>query len=138
MREEAVRVTVVLDSEALSGLVRNRRRFFSDMKAAARADSPVVVPAVVLAEVMNGRPSDAAVWNFLRSANTCDITDMIAARAGALRERAESVRKKKRDLTVDAIVAAIAESLAPAVIITADVDDMTLLTQGSEVRVVGV
>ena len=58
-----------------------------------------------------------------------------AMRAGALRTRAEKVRRKKRDLTVDAIVAATAVELAPSVVITADRSDLELLVDGFDVKV---
>lgn len=56
-------------------------------------------------------------------------------RAGALRARADSGRRKKRDLTVDAIVAATAAELAPSVVITADKPDLELLVDGYDVKV---
>jgi hypothetical protein len=45
------------------------------------------------------------------------------------------VRRKKRDLTVDAIVAATAVELAPSVVITADKSDLELLLVGFDVKV---
>ncbi|MFT4217051.1 MAG: hypothetical protein QM619_07690 [Micropruina sp.] len=63
---------------------------------------------------------------------------LAAARAGVLREHAEPLRRKKRDLTVDAVVAAVAISLQPAVIVTGDPADLRLLTAGTDVKVVHV
>ena len=84
---------------------------------------------------MTGHASDARAWHVLGKLAGADVTNQIATRAGALRERAEAARRKKRDLTVDAVVAAIAIGVAPSVVLTADVDDMKLLTQGHDVRV---
>jgi predicted nucleic acid-binding protein len=47
----------------------------------------------------------------------------------------EGVRRKKRDLTVDAIVAATAVELAPSVVVTADKSDLELLVDGFDVKV---
>ena len=106
--------------------------------AAARDNSQrVVVPAVVAAEVITGTTSDAGVYRVVRRLVTEPISFQIAARAGELRERAESVRRKKRDLTVDALVAAVAIAQAPSVVLTADPDDLRLLTEGHDVRVIG-
>lgn len=58
-------------------------------------------------------------------------------RAGALRARAGRVRRKRRDLTVDAIVAATAVELPRSVVITADKPDLDLelLVDGFDVKV---
>jgi len=45
------------------------------------------------------------------------------------------VRRKKRDLTVDAIVAATAVELAPSVVLTADLAGLDLLVEGFDVKV---
>jgi len=119
--------TLVLDSEALSAVVRQDRRIQVVLAAARHNDRRPVVPAVVLAEVMTGGSDDAAYWHVVGRLVLADTTPRIAARAGALRERAVAARKKKRDLTVDAIVAATAQEFAPAVIATGDPADMTLL-----------
>jgi hypothetical protein len=47
------------------------------------------------------------------------------------------VRRKKRDLTVDAIVAATAVELAPSVVITGDASDLALLLDGFDVKIAG-
>lgn len=55
--------------------------------------------------------------------------------AGALRARADTVRRKKRNLTVDGIVAATAVWVAPSVVNTADKPDLELLVDGYDVKV---
>ena len=81
------------------------------------------------------RQADAAIWHVLGKIPTVDLPPSVAMRAGALRTRAEKVRRKKRDLTVDAIVAATAVELAPSVVITADKSDLELLVDGFDVKI---
>lgn len=64
-----------------------------------------------------------------------DLTPALAMRAGALRSRAERMRRKKRDLTVDAIVAATAIAMGPSVVVTSDGQDLELLVAGFDVKV---
>jgi len=127
--------TVVFDSEALSSVARQDRAALLTLSAAKANRQRVVVPTAVLAEVFTGKQSDAAVWHVLSRVLTCDLTTSIAARAGALRRQASKVRAKRRDMTIDAIVVATAEELAPAVIVTGDPDDMTMLVTNQQVRV---
>jgi len=87
---------------------------------------------------MTGAPSDAAYWQVLKKLAVVDTTARIAARAGALREAASAARRKKRDLTVDAIVAATAHEFTPAAIITGDPDDMALLVSGPGITVTAI
>jgi predicted nucleic acid-binding protein len=124
-----------LDSEALAMAATQHSTAKSFLSAALRDDAEVVIPAVVLAELMTGGPTDAQLWHLIRRLTTVDITARLAARAGALREGASGKRRKKRDLTVDAMVAAVAELLAPSVILTGDAGDLSLLSVGLDVRV---
>lgn len=105
------------------------------LAAAQQADHRVLIPSVVLAEVATGAPGDAAIWHVLAKVPTLDLPQGVAMRAGALRAGAEQVRRKKRDLTVDSIVAATAVELAPSVVITADTSDLELLVEGFDVTV---
>lgn len=126
---------LILDSEAVSALAEQRKGMGERLAAAQQADHRVLIPAAVLAEVATGAPSDAAIWHVLGKIPTLDLPQGVAMRAGALRARAEKVRGKKRDLTVDAIVAATAVDLAPSVVITADKSDLALLVGGFDVKV---
>ena len=126
---------LILDSEAVSALAQKRKGMAERLAAAQQADHRVLVPAVVLAEVATGAPTDAAIWHVLGRIPTLDLPEGVAMRAGALRARAERVRRKKRDLTVDAIVAATAVELAPSVVLTADTSDVELLVDGFDVKV---
>lgn len=126
---------LILDSEAVSALAQRRQGIAERLAAAQEADHRVVIPTVVLAEVATGAPADAAVWHVLGKIPTVDLPESVAMRAGTLRSRAERTRRKKRDLTVDAIVAATAVELAPSVVLTADRSDLELLTDGFDVKV---
>jgi predicted nucleic acid-binding protein len=126
---------LILDSEAVSALAEQRNGMAERLAAAQQADHRVLIPAVVLAEVATGAPSDAAIWHVLGKVPTLDLPQGVAMRAGALRTRAEGVRGKKRDLTVDAIVAATAGEPAPSVVLTADKPDLELLVEGFDVKI---
>jgi predicted nucleic acid-binding protein len=126
---------LILDSEAVSALAEQRKGMAERLAAAQQADHRVLIPAVVLAEVATGAPTDAAIWHVLGKIPIVDLPQEVAMRAGALRSRAEKSRRKKRDLTVDAIVAATAVQLAPSVVITADKSDLELLVDGFDVKV---
>lgn len=126
---------LVLDCEAVSALAEQRRGMAERLAAAQQADHRVLIPAVVLAEVATGARSDAAIWHVLGKIPSIDLSQAVAMRAGALRSRAQRVRRKRRDLTVDAIVAATAIELTPSVVITADKADLELLVDGFDVKV---
>lgn len=126
---------LILDSEAVSALAEQRKGMAERLAAAREADHRVLIPTVVLAEVATGAPTDAAIWHVLGRIPTVDLPQRVSMFAGTLRARADSMRRKKRDLTVDVIVAATAVELAPAVVITADKPDLELLPDGFEVKV---
>jgi predicted nucleic acid-binding protein len=126
---------LILDSEAVSALAEKRKGMAERLAAAQEADHRVLIPTVVLAEVATGAPTDAAIWHVLGRIPTVGLPQVVAMRAGTLRGRADRVRRKKRELTLDAIVAATAVELAPSVVITADKSDLELLVDGFDVRV---
>ncbi|WP_170304550.1 PIN domain-containing protein [Microlunatus speluncae] len=128
--------TVVLDTEAVSAVARRERGMAELLEAALRNDQRVVVPSLVLAELMTGALRDAAIWHLIRRLPVIDIDARIAARAGTLREQAAANRRKKRDLTVDSVVASVAVTVEPAAVVTADPEDFRLLTAGHDVTVV--
>jgi hypothetical protein len=128
---------VILDSEGLAGAARNDRVVAHRLAAAHANGQRVILPAVVATEVITGGPIDAGVYRAMKRLIAEPISLEIAARAGQLRERAGGSRRKKRDLTVDAIVAAVAVARAPSVVLTGDPDDLHLLTDGYDVRVIG-
>ncbi len=104
-------------------------------EVARRTDSIFYMSTATLAEVADGSPKDAGVRYAVKAVRTIDVTDTIGCRAGALRARAKG-RRKARDLTVDALVAATALVLtSPVVVLTSDLDDLRLLLGDSRVRV---
>jgi predicted nucleic acid-binding protein len=134
-RQAAQHRTVVLDAEGLAGIARRERRAWELLHGALENDQRVIVPASVLVEVMSGRPADAAVWHVVRRLPVHDIDASTAARAGALRDRVVDVRRKKRDLSLDALVVATAAAYEPAVVVSSDPGDMALLAQGLNITV---
>lgn len=132
---ETLARVLILDSEAVSALAEQRRGMAERLTAAQQADHRVLIPAVVLAEVATGAPSDAAIWHVLGKIPTLDLPQGIAMRVCALRARTDRVRRKKRDLTVDALMAATAVELAPSAVITAGKSDLELLVDGFDVKV---
>jgi predicted nucleic acid-binding protein len=127
--------TIVLDAEALAAACRDDVVMRDRLVAAHRNQQRVIVPVIVMAEVMTGAPTDAKVWHVVGRLAQAEITARMAAHAGGLRERAERARQKKRDLAVDAVVAAVAIDVAPSAVLTSDVEDLRLLTAGYDVKV---
>jgi len=133
--------SLVLDSHALSELASNARSMRTWMALVDRTGSDLYVSTVTLAEVTDGSARDAHVRRALRNLNLpIPPTEDIAFHAGRLRATAAGSRRKPRDLTVDAIVAATALTLRPPVVVlTSDKPDLDLLLDGTgvDVRAVG-
>ncbi|MCL2849103.1 MAG: type II toxin-antitoxin system VapC family toxin [Micrococcales bacterium] len=127
--------TAVLDCEALAAMARRDARTRPVLASLVGKRQRMVVPAVILAELMTGKPTDAAVWHTVNRLVMVDTDAHIAADAGARRDRASGIRPKKRDLTIDALVVATAARFAPAVIITGDPDDIRLLVGEDDITV---
>ncbi|GAB7007087.1 hypothetical protein JCM18899A_45600 [Nocardioides sp. AN3] len=126
--------TVVLDATALASTAAEDRISLEWVKAALRADRPLCISAVTIAEVTDGSSRDTRVRRLVNQVTVHDVTPAIAHAAGAMRARVR--RRKQRDLTVDAVVAATAASLpGPVVVLTSDPDDLTALLEGTTVRV---
>jgi len=128
---------VILDTTAVSNLILGGNTV--DRLAAARAEGHrVIIPTVVLAELATGKAGDAGLWHLIKRIPCEDSTPRSAMQAGALREQAEAVRRKKRDLTIDALVASLALDNAPSMILTTDPEDMRLLIGDGHVKVLSV
>lgn len=118
---------LILDSGGLTGLARQQhditgRIFFFKAKDLW----PPVVPTVVMAESLSGRPrTDAQVSRLLK---LCEIDEQVpnpvARRAGELRALA------KRGSVVDAIVVALAEP--GGAVLTSDLADLRALAAHSD------
>jgi hypothetical protein len=135
--------TLILDSEALNALARNRERPALALRArailtVAREERALVrVPAPVLAEVCRGGVRDAPINQVLngRGIVVTPLTENIARRAGTLLSRA----KLSSADAIDAFVVATAIELGPSIVATHDPDDIGKLSAGfRDVRVVAV
>jgi predicted nucleic acid-binding protein len=126
---------VLLDSEAVAAVLDKRPGVQAQLEAAAQVRARVIIPTVVLAEVAVGGARDGELWHLLKRIPCEDSTPHSAMRAGALRERSESVRRKKRDLTIDSLVASFAIEHAPSTILTADTADFRILVGDKNVVV---
>lgn len=125
----------VLDSEALSALANGEKRMQAWAEAARRLDAVLYASTATLAEVTDGSARDARVRQAVKAIRLVDVTSDLGYKAGELRAAA-SARKKPRDLTVDAIVAATADaSPRPGIVITSDTEDLQLLLVGTDIRV---
>lgn len=120
---------ILLDGEALSALAhgpalrRDRARALIAQMSARRR--PVATVAAVLAEVVRGRPADAAVFAALRRerVQVKPVDSAVGVRAGQLLEKIEA----GSELAVDAFVIATADLAGGAIVATADPKDMRRL-----------
>jgi len=127
--------TVVLDCDGLSRAAAADPVVQARLTAVVRHGGRVLVPAVILTEVLTGKASDARIWHTVNRLVVTTVDREIAGEAGPLRERASLVRRKKKDLTVDSIVAAVARAHAPSLVLTCDVEDFAVLCDGADVLV---
>lgn len=127
----------LLDAEALSGLALGERAMQAWATMVRRTDSTLHASTITLTEVTDGRTRDAAVRRIVKAVRLVDVTEQIGFAAGRLRAGAISARRKPRDLTIDAVVAATALALpSPVVVLTSDPGDLRLLLAGTSVLVV--
>lgn len=132
---------LLLDSEALSAIAHGPparldrvRALMTQMRA---RDLPIGTVAAVLAEVVRGRPADAAVFSGLRRerVQVHPVDTRVGVRAGQL---LGSIRAGS-ELAVDAFVVAVAELAGGAVVATVDRSDMeSLAAYASNVTVADV
>jgi predicted nucleic acid-binding protein len=117
---------VVLDSGAVER-IESSKILRGILRRLVDRGADVVIPAVVLAETVTGRGSDATVNRVVARFGTIVTPEAIALRAGVLRHRLPKARRKKVS-AIDAVVAAHAVlSAAPTVLLTTDVDDLEAL-----------
>ncbi len=86
-----------------------------------------VIPTVVLAEAVTGRPDDAPVNRVLKRLGTTDTTQAIARRAGQLRFAVKRSGAPRVPSGIDAIVAAHAADAGAGVVFTTDPTDLRRL-----------
>lgn len=127
--------TLILDSEGLSKWCAADQRVTAYVREAQDSDFRVIVSALTPIEAYDTRiKNDRFRW-YLSRLRVEPVTDEIAFDAIELLRQA-SVHGHK--YAIDAVVAATAlRAVAPTVILTSDVDDMTKLC-GKRIRVVGV
>jgi predicted nucleic acid-binding protein len=131
--------SILLDAEALSALAAGEPRMQAWATVARRTDSSLYASTVTLSEVTDGTARDASVRRIVKSIWLKEVTESIGYAAGGLRASATAARRKPRDLTVDAIVAATALTLsAPVVVLTSDQGDLGLLLAGTPITVEGI
>lgn len=129
-------MTLVLDAEALSAVARTGTGTTSTstavnmLRATLLHDDEVLVPAAVLAELYRGPRYDQAVDACLNRFPAIVVVDTDRALA---REIGHVLARAGRgsDDHVDASVVAVAARTGPALIATADVDDITALAAGA-------
>lgn len=131
--------SILLDAEPLSALALGKRRMQAWAEVTRRTDSILFASTATLAEVTDGTARDSQVRRVAEAVRLIPVSDAIGYRAGALRSQAAAGRRKVRDLTIDALVAATATGLArPVVVLTTDVADLELLLSDTDVRVEGI
>ena len=117
-------MTIVLDSGGLSMLAANRARL---AELRRRGEWPAVLPAVVLTEALTGdHRRDFHENRLLRACDIRPVDELLAREAAALRFKAAT---DSRPSAVDALVAAMADVLGGATVLTGDVDDLRALAQ---------
>lgn len=128
--------SVLLDAEAISALAAGERRMQAWATVARRTDSTLHASTHTLAEVIDGTSRDAGVRRIAKTLRLEEVTEDIGYRAGRLRASAAPTRRKPRDMTVDAVVAATALALpAPVVVLTSDRGDLRVLLADTPVVV---
>lgn len=126
----------ILDAEALSALAVNSRAMQAWATLVHRTDSTLHASTLTLAEVTDGGARDAGVRRVVKALHLHPVTEEVGYLAGRLRAAAATSRRKPRDLTVDAVVAATAlELTGPAVVFTSDPGDLRALLADTPVRV---
>ena len=128
--------TVVFDTGALDKVAEGDEVARAVWRRLVGAGWHSLLPSVVLAETITGRPRDARIDRVIGSIGApANPDEGIARRAGALRFRAEHAAPSG----IDALVAAHAAHSTPSVVLTGDPDDLSaLLTNIAQARVIGV
>jgi len=122
---------LLLDSEALSavaqGPAERRDRVRALVAEMRRRERSIGTVAAVLAEVVRGRPSDAAVFAGLRRERieVHSVDTRVGVRAGQLLGAIRS----GSELAVDAFVVAVGDLAGGAVVATVDLTDLRRLAE---------
>ncbi|MFF7360475.1 PIN domain-containing protein [Streptomyces sp. NPDC008125] len=125
MKEQPAR-SVVLDSQALSLLLRNDRRMAARVEASRQAGVPVIVSALTIVEAVQGKTDMARLHWLLSRLRVEPVSQEDSLTAVALLRDAGGLHGHK--YAIDALVAALAlRSPSPAIVLTSDRDDWSKL-----------
>jgi predicted nucleic acid-binding protein len=119
--QEAARGVITFDTGALLAIERRRDRMLRVLRAAEQTSTPIVVPAVVIAEWWRGRPS-ARMTELLEALTIEPVSEQLARVAG------EALAVVPGATTIDALVMASA-ALRGGVVYTSDRGDLERLGQ---------
>lgn len=118
--------SLVLDSQALSLLLRNDRQMVTRIEAVRRVGVPVFVSALTVVEAVHGKTDTARLRWVLSRLQVQDVTQADSLTAVQLLGDAGGPHGHK--YAIDALVAAMAlRSPAPVLVLTSDRDDWSKL-----------
>ncbi|MFB7613484.1 type II toxin-antitoxin system VapC family toxin [Kitasatospora sp. NPDC056181] len=125
MKEQPAR-SLVLDSEALSLLLRNDRGMAARIEASRQAGVPVIVSALTIVEAVQGKTDLARLKWVLSRLRVEPVSQEDSLTAVALLQDAGGLHGHK--YAIDALVAALALRVpAPVIVLTSDRDDWSKL-----------
>ncbi|MYU25695.1 type II toxin-antitoxin system VapC family toxin [Streptomyces sp. SID8352] len=125
MKEQPAR-SLVLDSEALSLLLRNDRGMAARIEASRQAGVPVLVSALTIVEAVHGKTDLARLKWVLSRLRVESVSQEDSLTAVALLQDAGGLHGHK--YAIDALVAALALRVpAPVIVLTSDRDDWSKL-----------
>lgn len=123
LRTGAIPDAVVLDSTALSSAAAGEVRVRAELSLAEELGVEVHVSSVTLTETLRGHRRDARVHAVLAGTDHKSVTPQLGRTAGEL------LGRTNRNDSIDAIVAATAETLGKRVrLLTGHPDDLAALT----------
>ncbi|MFI9060588.1 PIN domain-containing protein [Streptomyces sp. NPDC053429] len=125
MKEQPAR-SLVLDSEALSLLLRNDRKMAARIEASRQVGVPVIVSVLTIVEAAQGKTDPARLRWVLSRLRVEPVSQEDSMTAVALLRDAGGLHGHK--YAIDALVAALAlRAPAPAIVLTSDRDDWSKL-----------
>ncbi|MFJ1783622.1 type II toxin-antitoxin system VapC family toxin [Streptomyces anulatus] len=125
MKEQPAR-SLVLDSEALSLLLRNDRGMAARIEASRQVGVPVLVSALTIVEAVHGKTDLARLKWVLSRLRVEPVSQADSLTAVALLQGAGGLHGHK--YAIDALVAALALRVpAPVIVLTSDRDDWSKL-----------
>ncbi|WP_318201697.1 type II toxin-antitoxin system VapC family toxin [Streptomyces sp. SCL15-4] len=125
MKEQPAR-SLVLDSEALSLLLRNDRKMAARIEASRQVGVPVLVSALTIVEAVHGKTDLARLKWVLSRLRVEPVSQEDSLTAVELLQDAGGLHGHK--YAIDALVAALALRVpAPVIVLTSDRDDWSKL-----------